>query len=175
MPSGDHRIREWLGLEGTSRNIKFQPLCHRQGHQPPDLGLDHVAQGPIQPGLEHLSSLGRGALVCLFVLHKLQHQCQCLPVQRQHIDPRMAWDGKDLEDQWVPTLLPACGCVPAFGARIQAWWDYEKENLLSFYKPTGKQTCMAQNYPLESHLWAPLLHKQHPKKNLEIVLEAHDF
>ena len=26
---------------------------HRQGHQPPHL-LDQVAQGPIQPGLEHL-------------------------------------------------------------------------------------------------------------------------
>lgn len=34
---------EWLGLEGTPRIIKFQPLCHRQGHQPPDLVLDQVA------------------------------------------------------------------------------------------------------------------------------------
>jgi len=34
---------EWLGLEGTPRIIKFQPSCHRQGHQPPDLVLDQVA------------------------------------------------------------------------------------------------------------------------------------
>jgi len=45
---------EWLRLEGTSRIIKFQPPCHRQGHQPPCLILDQAAQGPIQPGLEYL-------------------------------------------------------------------------------------------------------------------------
>jgi len=54
----DHRIIEWPGLEGTSRIIKLQPLCHRQGHQPPHLILGQAAQGPIQPGLEHLQ--GRG-------------------------------------------------------------------------------------------------------------------
>jgi len=27
---------------------------HRQGHQPPHSILDQAAQGPIQPGLEHL-------------------------------------------------------------------------------------------------------------------------
>ena len=31
---------------------------HRQGHQPPHLIPDQVAQGSIQPGLEHLQ--GRG-------------------------------------------------------------------------------------------------------------------
>ena len=41
-----HRTIEWLGLEGTPRIIKFQPLCHRQGYQPPGLLLDQVAQGP---------------------------------------------------------------------------------------------------------------------------------
>ena len=35
-----HRITEWLGLEGTPRVIMFQPPCHRQGRQPPDLVLD---------------------------------------------------------------------------------------------------------------------------------------
>jgi len=44
----DHRIIEQLGLEGTPRMIKLQPPCHRQGHQPPELVLDQVAQGPIQ-------------------------------------------------------------------------------------------------------------------------------
>jgi len=33
-------------LEGSARTIKFQPPCHRQGHQPPDLVLDQVAPGP---------------------------------------------------------------------------------------------------------------------------------
>ena len=28
---GFHRIIGWLGLEGTSRTIKFQPTCPRQG------------------------------------------------------------------------------------------------------------------------------------------------
>jgi len=41
-------------LEGTARILKFQPLCHRQGHQSPDLVLDQVAQGPIQSDNEHL-------------------------------------------------------------------------------------------------------------------------
>ena len=49
-----HRITEWLGLEGTSRIIKFQPLCHRQGCQLLDQVLDQIVQGPIQPGLKHL-------------------------------------------------------------------------------------------------------------------------
>jgi len=39
-------------LEGTSRTIKFQVPCHRQGHQPPDVVLDQVAQGPIQNDVE---------------------------------------------------------------------------------------------------------------------------
>jgi len=43
------KIIEWLGLEGI---IKFQPHRHRQGHQPPDLILDHAVHGPLQPGLE---------------------------------------------------------------------------------------------------------------------------
>ena len=49
-----HKITEWLGLEGTSRIMKLQPPCCMQGHQPPYLILDQAAQGPIQPGLEHL-------------------------------------------------------------------------------------------------------------------------
>jgi len=36
--------------------MNLQPPC-RQGHQPPHL-LDQVAQGPIQPGLEHLQGQG---------------------------------------------------------------------------------------------------------------------
>jgi len=50
----DHRIIDWLGLEGIPMIMKFQPPCHRQGHQSPHLILDQAAQGPIQPGLEHL-------------------------------------------------------------------------------------------------------------------------
>jgi len=56
-------------LEGTSRIIKLQPLCRRQGHQPPHLILEQAAKGPIQPGLEHLQGQGihrvSGALECV--------------------------------------------------------------------------------------------------------------
>jgi len=45
----NHRIIEWLGLEGVSRIIKLQP---------PYLMLGQAAQGPIQPDLEHFQ--GRG-------------------------------------------------------------------------------------------------------------------
>ena len=51
--------------------MKFQPLCHRQGHQPPDLLLDQVDQGPVQPGLEHLQG---------WSIHSLSEQ----PVQKPH-------------------------------------------------------------------------------------------
>ena len=50
------RIIEWPGLEGTPRSMKFQPPCHRQGHQSPDLVVDQVAKGPIHPGLKHLQA-----------------------------------------------------------------------------------------------------------------------
>ena len=53
-----HRITEWLGLEGTSRIINLLSLCCSQGHQPSHLILDQAAQGPIQPGLEHLQGWG---------------------------------------------------------------------------------------------------------------------
>lgn len=41
-----HRI-EWLRLEGSSRVIKFQTLCHRQSCQLLDRELDWAAQDPI--------------------------------------------------------------------------------------------------------------------------------
>jgi len=50
----ENKVIEWLGLEGTSRIFKLQPPCHRQSCQSPHLILDQAAQGPIQPGLEHL-------------------------------------------------------------------------------------------------------------------------
>jgi len=46
----DVAVIVWLGLEGTSKIILFQPPCLGQGCHPPD----QVAQGPFQPGLEHL-------------------------------------------------------------------------------------------------------------------------
>ena len=51
-----------MELEGTSRIIKLQPPCHRQGHQPPHLVLDQAAQGSIQPGLEHVQGQGNHSL-----------------------------------------------------------------------------------------------------------------
>jgi len=56
--SQNHRIIKLFGLEETSRIMKLHPPCHMQSHQPPHLILDQAAQGPIQPGLEHL--WGRG-------------------------------------------------------------------------------------------------------------------
>ena len=65
----NHRMVE---LEGTLRIIKLQPQCCMQGHQPLYLILDQAAQGPIQPGLEHLqgrgimSSIGKRKIMVLF-------------------------------------------------------------------------------------------------------------
>jgi len=41
----------WVRKIHTDHRV--QHPCTRQGHQPPDVGLELVAQGPIQPGLEH--------------------------------------------------------------------------------------------------------------------------
>jgi len=61
--------------------MKFQPLCQRQGHQPPDLLLDQVDQGPVQPGLEHLQGWSIHSLQHLTTPHSkmwasLEGQCQ---------------------------------------------------------------------------------------------------
>jgi len=45
-------------LEGTPRITQLQPPCCRQGHQSPYLIPAQAAQGPIQPGLEHLQGWG---------------------------------------------------------------------------------------------------------------------
>ena len=39
-------------------SLDCQLMIHRQGHQPPHLILGQAAQGPIQPGLEHLQEQG---------------------------------------------------------------------------------------------------------------------
>jgi len=72
--TANHGIVEWLGLEGTSRIMKLQPPCCRQGHQPPHLILDQAAQGPIQSGLTHLP--GRS-------IHSLSGQ----PIPARHHSP----------------------------------------------------------------------------------------
>ena len=43
-----------VGLEGISRIMELQPPHHTQGHQPPHFRPAQAAQGPIQPGLQHL-------------------------------------------------------------------------------------------------------------------------
>lgn len=49
-----HRITAWLGFKGTSRTIKFQSPCPRQGCPLLNHILDQVAQSPIQPGIKYL-------------------------------------------------------------------------------------------------------------------------
>ena len=95
----NHRITEWPGLEGTSRIMNLQSPCHRQGHQPPHL-LDQVAQGPIQPGLEHLQGWG---------IHNLSGQ----PIPAPHHSP-----GKELSPNIQPKsslfqlkTVPPCPAV----------------------------------------------------------------
>ena len=66
-----HRIREWPGLEGTSKIMNLQTPCHRQGQQSAHLILDQAAQDPIQHGLVHLWGPG---------IHKLSGQ----PVPAPH-------------------------------------------------------------------------------------------
>ena len=46
----------WAGRDPKDPRVPIP--CHRQGRQPPHLILDQAAQGPIQPGLEHLQGWG---------------------------------------------------------------------------------------------------------------------
>jgi len=46
----------WVGRNLTHHETPTP--CRMQGHQPPHLILDQAAQGPIQPGLEHLQGWG---------------------------------------------------------------------------------------------------------------------
>lgn len=48
------RITEWFGLEETLKIIQFQTSAIGKGYLP----LDQVAQGPIQPGLDHIQGWG---------------------------------------------------------------------------------------------------------------------
>ena len=50
----NNQAKEWLGVDRTSKIIWFQPPFCGQGCQPLNQALDQRAQGPIQPGLEHL-------------------------------------------------------------------------------------------------------------------------
>ena len=45
----NHRITEWVGLEGSFKSHLVQPSYRDQGHLQPD----QLAQSPIQPGLEY--------------------------------------------------------------------------------------------------------------------------
>ena len=58
MQRFQHRTMEWPELEVTSKMTQFQLSCHGQGCQPLNKALDQVAQGPNQPGLEHLQGWG---------------------------------------------------------------------------------------------------------------------
>jgi len=42
----------WVGM--NLKDHEAPTPCHRQDHQPPYLIPDQAAQGPIEPGLEHL-------------------------------------------------------------------------------------------------------------------------
>ena len=46
------------GWKGPQGSLNLQPPCRMQGHQPPRLIPAQAAQGPIQPGLEHLQGWG---------------------------------------------------------------------------------------------------------------------
>ena len=50
-------VTEWPVLE-RAKDHKSPTPHYRQGHQPSHLILDQAAQGPIQPGLEHLQGQG---------------------------------------------------------------------------------------------------------------------
>ena len=98
----NHRIIEsqnGLGWKRPQGSWISNPPA-RQGHQPPHL-LDQVAQGPIQPGLEHLQGWG---------IHNLSGQ----PVPAPHHYPC-----KELPPNIQPKsslfqlkTIPPCPCSP---------------------------------------------------------------
>ena len=107
MLSQNHTITEWPGLEGTSRIVNLQPPHHRYGNQPPHLILDQAAQGPIQPGLEHLQ--GRG-------IHNLLGQPVPLPYHSL---------GKELP----PDIQPKSSLLQLKTTKLYLSGNKEMENL----------------------------------------------
>jgi len=86
--------------EGTTRIIKFQPPCHRQGCQPLYHVLGQIAQGPIQSGLKHLQVWG---------IHKLSGQ----PVPAPHHLPSGGEKREKKNFSLTSNLnLPSCSLRP---------------------------------------------------------------
>lgn len=77
-----HRIIEYIGLEGTSRIIDFQPPCHSQGCQLLDQAEDQAVQGP--SGLALNTSRIRASAVSLGSLcqHWTHYQWKTSPCKR---------------------------------------------------------------------------------------------
>jgi len=83
----------------VERGPEDHPPCHRQHHQFPDLVLDQAAQGPIQPGIEHLQG---------WSIHSLSGQ----PVPAPHhslckeLPPDIQSKPSLLELKTIPPCLP---------------------------------------------------------------------
>ena len=64
LRSENHRIMEWVRLEGTLKLIWFQPPCHQQGHLPPAQlrAPSNLALSPAREGAAtaSLGNLGQG-------------------------------------------------------------------------------------------------------------------
>ena len=101
------RITEWPRLEGTSRIMKLQPPRQRQGHQPPHLILNQAAQGPIQPGLEHLQGWG---------IHSLSGQLfQDLTTHSKELPP-------DIQHRSLRRLKTVSPCPSKVGSNLLCHW-----------------------------------------------------
>ena len=66
----------WVGRD-LNCHVGNNPCC-RQGYQILDYTLDQVAQGPIQPGLEHLQGQGNhsGKHLTTISVKDIEHEAQ---------------------------------------------------------------------------------------------------
>ncbi|XP_066427893.1 uncharacterized protein [Molothrus aeneus] len=78
--SADRAITEWLGLEGTLKNVSFPPPCRGQGHLP----LDQAAQCPIQRGLGLCQGRGIPHTRSVFKYHLLLNVPRGHPEKKWH-------------------------------------------------------------------------------------------
>jgi len=111
--------------------IKLQLPYSRKGHKPPPLILDQAAQGPVQPGLEHLQ--GQVSTACLGSLFQM-------PQTSQHRD--MSTGVRPVRRQGI--ILPACRVLLAVLASLSGRKVWINPSVPSGERPrlSGDRTCV---------------------------------
>ena len=124
----------WVGRDLNDHEAPTP--CQTQGHQLPHLILDQAAQGPIQPGLEHLQGWGTHKLSGQPVPTPFHSLCKELPLdvkskpshlQLKTIPPVFFVNAVFCPKTWVKFCMWECGSIwnqSSTGAWHPKWFIY---------------------------------------------------